>query len=376
MCRGVWLVLLSVTALARAQDAATLFHEGVAAQQRGDFKLAIERYQQLVKQHPESVEVRANLGAALAHEGRLDEAIVQYQKALERAPDSPQLRLNLALAFYKKNDFARAAEPLSRLHEAQPDDARVATLLGDCYLRLGRFSEAVNVLRPSAQAHPDDLGVKWVLGTALIRNGDPRAGLEQVEQVAREGKNPEAYRLAAETWLNLNEFERGAAVVKEGIALAPDYPGLYTLSGRLKQYLGDYAGALHDLEKALERNPDDFDAQLNEAAILNAQRNLDGARKHIERALAIQPDSPVAWFELARIERSTGDIAASVRDFEKVVRAEPNWLRPHVELAALYYKVNRPADGEKERGIVDRLQKDGAMQPKGLPQASEHPPSQ
>jgi hypothetical protein len=40
---------------------------------------------------------------------------------------------------------------------------------------------------------------------------------------------------------------------------------------------------------------------------------------------------------------------------EEVVRADANWLQPHIELAALYYRVKRPEDGARERAIVDRL---------------------
>ncbi len=42
-------------------------------------------------------------------------------------------------------------------------------------------------------------------------------------------------------------------------------------------------------------------------------------------------------------------------DLEEVVRAEPDWLPPHIELASLYYRLKRPEDGERERKIVDRL---------------------
>ena len=63
--------------------------------------------------------------------------------------------------------------------------------------------------------------------------------------------------------------------------------------------------------------------------------------------------------EVARVQRSRGDIEAAVRNFEKVIAAEPDWLRPHIELAALYYRLNRPEDGQKERAIVDKMYMQG-----------------
>jgi hypothetical protein len=42
-----------------------------------------------------------------------------------------------------------------------------------------------------------------------------------------------------------------------------------------------------------------------------------------------------------------------------VIAAEPDWLRPHIELAALYYRLQRNEDGLKERAIVDKLYTQG-----------------
>lgn len=42
-------------------------------------------------------------------------------------------------------------------------------------------------------------------------------------------------------------------------------------------------------------------------------------------------------------------------NFEAVSRAIPEWLLPHVELAALYFELKRPEDGERDKSIVDRI---------------------
>src|ERR1022692_3335962 len=70
--------------VARAQspNPEQLFHDALAAQQRGDDALAVRKYQELLKRYPASLEVRANLGAALARLNRYDEAIVQYRAVL------------------------------------------------------------------------------------------------------------------------------------------------------------------------------------------------------------------------------------------------------------------------------------------------------
>jgi len=346
-------------ALAQAPSPEQLFRDAVAAQQRGDDKTAIAKYQELIRSRPDVVEVRANLGAALAHEGRYDEAIEQYEAALAKLPDNPGLRLNVALAYYKKGDLAQAAARFETLRKAEPGDVRVATLLADCYSRLGRDPEAVAVLTPVEAAHPEDLNVAWGLGSALIRSGKQVEGLKRIVTVAEKGNSAEANLLAAETYLALSEFERAGVYVEAARKLNPQLKGLNSLSGRVKQYLGDFAGSKADLTKALAENPNDFDAHVTMAAVLNLERDVDGAKKHAERALELRPTSPLARYEMARVQRSLGDIQGAVSNFEKVIAAEPDWLRPHIELAALYYRLNRKEDGQRERAIVDKMYMQG-----------------
>jgi len=118
---------------------------------------------------------------------------------------------------------------------------------------------------------------------------------------------------------------------------------------------GDYEGAEAAFEKELEANPSDVQAQLNLGSVLYSQRKLDAAREHLERALELAPASSQALYDLALVERAQGRVEAAVKDLETVVGKDPKWMDPHVELAALYYRLNRPQDGAREKQIVDRL---------------------
>lgn len=339
---------------AQSSNPQQLFHEALAAQQRGDDALAVSKYQEILKRYPDSIEVRANLGAALAKLNRYDEAIEQYRAALAKK-ENAGLRFNLALAYYKKGAWRDAAQQLSSLGAAQPGDARVATLLADCYVNLGQDDKAIAVLTPVEPAHRDDLSLEWLLGSALIRTGRRREGLDRVDAVARAGNRPEAYLLAGRTALQMNEFERARDYAAAAARLDPRLPGLATLQGTVLSYLGDTESAAALLRSAVEADPKDFEAQLGLGAVLHTTRDLDGAREHLQRALQLKPDSTLALYEWARLERTEGHVEAAARDMEKVVRADPRWPQPHVELAALYFRLNRQDDGERERALFDRL---------------------
>jgi tetratricopeptide (TPR) repeat protein len=356
MGRAFYLGLLCA-ALAGAQDAPPeqLFGRALEAQQRGDFAQAASLYGELVKAQPGFFGAWANLGVTLVRLGRFDEAVEAYRTALKLDSSNAPLRMNLALAFYKKGDVRHTAEELEILRKADDRDPRADTLLGDCYSKLGEYEHALAVVEPASRAHPDDLDLAYVTGAALIATGRNRDGIARVQRVAEARRSAEAYLLAGKTWLKIGEPDKAVKDLEAAAAIDPALPGIYTLRGVAREGSFDTAGAESDLRKALELNPNDLEALVHLGAILYTRRELAESKTYLDRALKIDPDSQFAIYEMALWKSASGQVEAAVRDLEKVVGRDPGWLQAHIQLAALYYRLNRPQDGLKERQIVDRL---------------------
>ena len=68
-------------------------------------------------------------------------------------------------------------------------------------------------------------------------------------------------------------------------------------------------------------------------------------------------------------ESTSGKYDDAARNLEALVKSDPTWLEPHVELANVYYRLHRPADGARERAIVAQLNAQQESQgPPKLPQ--------
>jgi tetratricopeptide (TPR) repeat protein len=140
------------------------------------------------------------------------------------------------------------------------------------------------------------------------------------------------------------------------LEIDPNFPGLYTLAGQARDAMGDTAASVPAFEAALRANPRDPAANLYLGVTKLKQRDFDGARPLLELALQLQPGLPVARFQLAKLNSMTGKYAEAAAALEDLERSDPNWLDPHVELAAVYYKLHRPEDGQKERDIVQQIE--------------------
>ncbi len=85
-------------------------------------------------------------------------------------------------------------------------------------------------------------------------------------------------------------------------------------------------------------------------------RDLEGARPLLQIAVELAPQMPQARLQWAKLNSMTGKFAEAAAMLEELEKADPNWIDPHIELAALYYKLHRPEDGQRERDIVQQLE--------------------
>ncbi|MGH9327317.1 MAG: tetratricopeptide repeat protein [Terriglobia bacterium] len=342
-------------ASAQNSDPKQLFKDAVEAQKRGDGALAVREYQEVVRLRPDLIAARVGLAGALISLGRLDEAVEQYRAALKEVPGNAALSFSLGLVYLKKGEVEQAAGLFSSLHEAHPDNARIAGLLGACDLRLHRNRDAVSLLRPLEKANSTNLYLEWVLGSALVRTGRVYEGVARLENVAQQTHSPRMYMAAAEANLKIRRFRRARQDFDAAEQLNPHLAGLDTLDGVIMESEGDIKGAVAAFQKVLAADPNDFQAELHLGTILYTERQLNAAQTHLQHALEINPASAAARYQLARVEQAQGELEAAVKNLEEVEQGDPSWLPPHLELSALYYRMNRPQDGERERKTVDRL---------------------
>lgn len=350
---------------APADRAEALFRQGIAAQQRGDVKTAMDDYRQALALNPRIPEARANLGAALAAAGDFDGAIEEDTQALASAPDKIDVRRNLALAYYKKGDWRNARAQFEQVHAARPADLSAAMLLGYAEIKLQQPADAAALLLPLEPGHQDNMDFEYVLGFALILSGRESEGLPRMEKMAQATQSPDAWLIAGTTRLHRREFREARTDLEAALKLNPNVPGLYTMVGQARDALGDTDGAMPMFQAAIQQDPRDFYANLYLGTMRLKQRDFDQARPLLALALQLQPGNPQARLQMAKLDGMTGKYAEAAATLEELEKADPNWIDPHIELAPLYYKLHRPEDGQRERDIVQKIQ---AQQQKTGPQ--------
>jgi tetratricopeptide (TPR) repeat protein len=212
------------------------------------------------------------------------------------------------------------------------------------------------MLTPLENGRESNMDLEYVLAYALIDSGEEAAGMPRMENVAKATQSADAYFIAGSARLRRREFHEARTDLDAAINLHGDFPGLYTMAGQARDALGDADAAQPAFEAALKADPKDFTANLYLGTMRLKARDLDSARPMLELALQLQPKSPMARLEIAKLNGMTGKYAEAAATLEELEKADPNWIDPHIELAPIYYKLHRPADGQRERDIVQQIE--------------------
>jgi len=342
-------------------DSATFdrtFSRALEMQRAGDYVGAIETYKAALTIDPKRVDALSNLGAAYVHLGQFEDAIGEYKTALEIDPGNATVRMNLALAYYKSARPNEAVGPLKAVVAAAPETKNAYLILADCYLQTGRPQEAVALLKPRDAMFDGDLAFAYVLGTALLQTNEERQGQVYIDQIFKAGDSAEAHLLMGVAYLNHFDYASAKSQLERALQLNPRLPTANSAHGRALLGLGDAAAAERAFRQELSVNINDFEANLTLGSMRRTDQDFDDALIYLTRALAIHPGDLSARKLVASIKLQTGAVEEAAKILEAIVKDSPDSVDAHVQLATAYNRLKRKEDAEREREIVNRLNRE------------------
>jgi tetratricopeptide (TPR) repeat protein len=342
-----------------AGDVGAAFEEATRLHQSGDLEGAIRRYQAILAKHPGRIDVRSNLGAAFSRLGRYEDAIAQYKQALEQDRRNHTIRYNLALAYYKAAFFAEAAGEWAPLIDALPKTQAEwlssVMLLADCQVRLGEYRKVIELLSPLEATYGSDRAFAYLLGSALISDNQIAKGQVLIDRVFRGEESAEARLLMGSILLLADNAQGALKELERAVALNPKLPGVQAWYGRALMRLGDGEKAISVFKTAMADNPQDFDASLYLGILLKRDKMLEEAYEHLSHAARLRPRDSYARYHLGALYAAQGKPADARPLLEAVVKEFPDFVEARVVLASVYYRLNRKADADRERAIIQKL---------------------
>jgi tetratricopeptide (TPR) repeat protein len=302
---GVLVISCSLPVAAQSttpKEVQAIFAHGQKALADKQYPAAREDFSRLLRLGVRTAPVYSNLGVVYLHSGRPDEAIKMLESAERLAPTVAGIRLNLGLAYFREREFKLAAPYFGEVLSLDPNHVQARYLQGICAFMTDNFQAAVDSLQPLFAQESNDLEYLFMLG---ISDGMLKRS-EESQQVF-------------------------AQLVKAG----GDTPHLHLLLGKAYLALGDLNAADEELTKADKDGPLPY-AHYYRGIVAQKQGQMDRAADEFAQEVALIPNNPWAFRELAIIKVDRGDVRGATQLLERGVTNNPDTPDLYAALGRTY----------------------------------------
>jgi tetratricopeptide (TPR) repeat protein len=261
-----------------------------------------------------------SLGHMLAERGvlynrpeLLSQAIGEMELALRYDPASTYLSMELADLYANTGRWRSALQEVEDNVRRNPNDPAARRLLGRLYVRL--------LTADRSQAAPADLRERAVT---------------QFEQITQRDPNDVAsYLILAQLYRASDEMAKAEETLRKALALQPDSSDASTQLAMLYLDMGDYRGAIDQLQRVVAR--DDDPEMLGMLAYAYEQiKDYRAAATAYSRALERDPENRAYRKGRAQNLLYSSQVAQALEEYQAAVKLDPGDPELFVRLSQIY----------------------------------------
>ena len=292
---------------------------GLIYYQQRKFAEAVPALRQAMKLNPKLPKTDILLALCLSELGQYKEAVPGLRKAFKQTADDPLRRLaglQLTRAYTGLRQDDKAAEVALELTRVYPNDPEVLYHSGRL---ISNYAYLLTI--KLAQVAPTSAWTHQAAGEANESQGLYEAALREYREVlkqeprrpgihlrigrtllARAAATPEEAPAAAFRAKAVQELEQELALDPTNATAAYELGEIHRRAGRLGEAERLFAAAV-------EHYPDFDQARLGLGRVLLAAGKAEPALPHLRKAVALDPENDVAYFQLARAYQILGNVA-------------------------------------------------------------------
>jgi tetratricopeptide (TPR) repeat protein len=251
-----------------------------------------------------------------------------YLNAASLAPKDFRWVYLLAKLQEREGEAQKAIDYFVAARELRGDYLPVFVGLGNIYLQLNRLDEAEANFRRALELNDKVAAAQYGLGQAALSKRNYAEASRYLEKTLE--LSPES-----------NRVHYALAMAYRGLGKMDQARSQLALSGTVGVRVFDpLVDGLQDLIKGARLY------LIRGHTALQAARFADAAAQ-FRKAIAAQPDSVPAHFNLGAALSQTGDLSGAIAEFEETLKLDPNHPNAHYNLGLLLAQVSRDQEAIK-----------------------------
>lgn len=356
---GMWKVLAALALLIGASGCDLLMgpaqhiSRGEGLLKKGALSSASIEFKKALQSDPGNWKARLLLAKADLEQGDFPAAVADLDKvdsAHERDPAVIATRWRLKLLQGKATEVLQAlSAPNTGLRESDR-----LCLMADAALMVDRPTDAEQYLRQALRTDPSNQELTVLMGTVLLRTQGADAAASFLEKAhSAEPDSLQIVRAYADALQRSGRFKEAERQFRAAINLiaAKENPGGYlTVVGGLVESLLAQKQTV-SAEKLTEQMflfaPNARQTLMARAQVAEARKDYGGALENLERILNAEPDNPALRTLVASVNMERGNLEQAGYHLQQVLRKNPGFSRARRMLAQVYLAQGRSADASK-----------------------------
>ena len=294
----------------------------------GQYPDALDSFNNPLVRDEHPVQAAHDTALALIGQARYTAALENLEPALGLAPGDPDLHTNAGCLAWALGDEQRMADELEQAATAGSDEIGVTTNLATARIMRGRAREAVAMLEKLSERHRTNMVVTFHLGLAYLADAltDYRIDMSRPERqeffralhravrpldAAAADKETCSYEALANLALYRYLRQQYEQAIEAWGAVAKAYPEDGYLQSALGTCMAEQAMALQSSHEA------DGDSMIG-----RAREMLVRARRHLNKAIELQEQTPDVYCNLGMAVYNLGDVEGARQAFRKMLQIE------------------------------------------------------
>lgn len=369
--------LLSVGALAQAQDFQKQLDAAVRLYQGGDVSGSATAFESLRQTAPENPDVNSWLGFLYLKLDKNDEAVAPLEKAASLMPSGLDVLNNLGSAYMATGQYDRADDTFRRALAVKPDFFDAHYNMGNVAQKRGDHDAAIDSYRKALAINDDDpfvhnnLGVSLTAkgldaeaarhferaaelrperalfhqnaGLAMLRSGNASGAIPHLEAADRMATNADVVVALAQAYSDTGQTEKAMEALQRAGSAGTSSAAIFYNEGVMHAKAGHWAEAVESNRKALALNENNMDARNNLGiALYNTGQFGEAAEQFGQVVTEWTPSGgdrlQQARVNLAAARARSGQVSAAIPVWKSILHADSKRVDIRMNLANALYR--------------------------------------
>ncbi len=292
---------------------------------QGQADEAVATAEEYVKNNADDPSAWNLLGHARLAAHQKQQARQAFEKAVELNPGDPAALTTLARLAVADKDHAKARKLLEQILEHHPDHLGALMSLAILDAMEGKMDQMEARLEKAAEAHPKNPTPHLALARYYLEKGLPDQALTQLAPLDdKDRQSPAALSVLTRAYLQKKDYTSAVDTAESLVKAKPKSARAWFLLAQAHAGLGKEEALAEDLRKALERDPEYFQARAAYARLLLRQKRYDEVERELQKLRKLAPENPETIELEGALALARGEGEKGLAYYRKLFEMRPN----------------------------------------------------